>query len=81
MLFCRCHSKDKNLLYFFERYYICYIVNIIEKYNYSLLQYESTKYLLFLTKNIYYLYIYIYIYIYNFNKKIIKKKLFIIYTR
>jgi hypothetical protein len=31
---------------FFEKYYFCYIVGIIEKYKYSLLQYESAKYLL-----------------------------------
>jgi len=37
------------LLYFFERYYICYTVDIIEKDKYSLLQYK--------VQNIYYLYL------------------------
>jgi len=32
------------LLSFFERYYICYIVGIIDKDKYCLLQYESVKY-------------------------------------
>jgi len=46
------------LLYLFERYYICYIVGIIEKdkfsllilkkKGFSLLQYENAKYTLFI---------------------------------
>jgi len=44
------NSKNKNLYYIcyilFERYYICYIIDIIIKDKYSLLQYESAKYLL-----------------------------------
>jgi len=31
------------MLDFFEIYYICYIVSIIEKNKYSLLQYKCTK--------------------------------------
>lgn len=53
MLFCYCHSKRYKfmlyLLYLFEKYYINYIVDIIEKDTYSVLQYKST--------NIYYLYL------------------------
>jgi len=32
------------LIYFSERYYIYYIVSIIEKNKYNLLQYESLRY-------------------------------------
>ena len=34
---------------FFHRYYSCYVVGIIEKDKWSLLQYENAKYLLTIT--------------------------------
>ena len=43
---CSLKKKKKSLIFFFEIYYIfC----IIEKDNYSLLQYKSVKYLLFIS--------------------------------
>jgi len=35
-------------IYFLKKYYFCYIVSIIEKDKYRLLQYESVKYILFI---------------------------------
>ena len=61
------------MFYYFERYYICYIVCVIEKDKHSLLHYESAKYLLFIPiKKIYYLYLDFNQNQINFNIKFIK---------